>query len=182
MFNQYKACASIARGHTKHTLKLAAIAVLYALSTQSGVSKTSAQTVETIEVRGQINSLLIESDLDLSTSSSPDLRKQLTTLPSINVNGNGRVSGIVQYRGLFSDRVRVTIDDTLIAGAGPNAMDSPLSHVIGNMSQQVTLYHSIAPVSAGPETLGGALDISDIPPKYTSAKSEVRSLPTGGRY
>jgi iron complex outermembrane receptor protein len=169
MFNQYKACASIARGHTKHTLKLAAIAVLYALSTQSGVSKTSAQTVETIEVRGQINSLLIESDLDLSTSSSPDLRKQLTTLPSINVNGNGRVSGIVQYRGLFSDRVRVTIDDTLIAGAGPNAMDSPLSHVIGNMSQQVTLYHSIAPVSAGPETLGGALDISDIPPKYTSA-------------
>jgi len=124
----------------------------------------NASSVETIEVLGQINTLLVESDIELSTTSSPDLRKQLTQFPSLHVNGNGLVTGIVQYRGMYSDRVQVSIDDTLIAGAGPNGMDSPLTHVMGALSQQVTLYQGIAPVSAGAETIGGAVDISEIAP------------------
>lgn len=79
----------------KYTLRAATIAVLSALATQTALSATSVQNVETIEVRGQVNSLLIVSELDLSTTSSPDLRKQLTKLPSININGNGRVSGML---------------------------------------------------------------------------------------
>jgi iron complex outermembrane receptor protein len=151
---------------TKNIIASATLMLLTSLS----VASASPQGVETIKVKGQINSLLFESELDLTASSSPDLRQQLSQLPSVNINGNGRISGIVQYRGLYSDRVRVSIDDVLITGAGPNAMDSPLSHVIGNLLQQVTLYHAIAPVSAGAETLGGAIDISDLAPMLSNAQ------------
>lgn len=132
---------------------------------------SAESNIETIEVIGQINTLLVESDIELTSTSSPDLRKQLTQFPSLHVNGNGLVTGIVQYRGMYSDRVQVTIDDTLIAGAGPNGMDSPLSHVMGSLSQQVTLYQGIAPVSAGAETIGGAVDISETTPNLTSSSA-----------
>ncbi|MGB3724487.1 MAG: TonB-dependent receptor, partial [Glaciecola sp.] len=142
------------------------------LSSQASANASLAATtadIETIEVLGQINSLMIESEIDLTASSSPDLRAQLTQLPSVSINSNGPVTGIVQYRGLYSDRVQVSVDNQLIAGAGPNSMDSPLSHVIGNVSQQVSLYQGIAPVSAGAETIGGAMDISEAMPFYTSS-------------
>ena len=139
--------------------------------------------IETVRVVGQINSLLIESEIDLTSSSSPDLRKQLTQLPSVSVNSNGMVSGIVQYRGMFSDRVQLSIDNTLIAGAGPNYMDSPLSHVIGTQSQQVTVYQGIAPVSAGAETIGGAIDITEsLPLLGHSSEYEISGVLNAGKF
>lgn len=132
-------------------------------------TQTNNTNIEVIQISGQINSLLHESRIDFTSSSAPDIRKQLTQLPGISVNGNGMVSGIVQYRGLFSDRVKVTIDNIDIAGAGPNLMDSPLSHVIGTLSQEVTLYQGIAPVSAGAETIGGAIDITESTPQLSQS-------------
>jgi iron complex outermembrane receptor protein len=151
-------------------IKLSFGLTVFAISSQITLASLNLQSIETIKVKGQINSLLKESEIDLSASSAPDLRSQLSQLPGVNINGNGRVSGIVQYRGLYSDRVQVTIDDMLIAGAGPNAMDSPLSHVIASLSQNITLYHAIAPVTAGAETLGGAIDISDIAPILSNSQ------------
>jgi iron complex outermembrane receptor protein len=117
--------------------------------------------IESIEVIGRVNSFANQSEIQLNHASSPDLRSQLQLLPGVNVNGNGAVSGVVQYRGLFGDRVRVNIDGAEVAGAGPNAMDSPLSHDIGSLYQTVTLHQGIAPVSAGAETLGGAIEINE---------------------
>ncbi|WP_395342859.1 TonB-dependent receptor [Ningiella sp. W23] len=120
-----------------------------------------AEHIENIEVRGRVNSFLNESEIALNQASSPDMRAQLAVLPGVNVNGNGSISGVLQYRGLFGDRVRINIDGNEIAGAGPNAMDSPLSHVIGSMYQEITLHQGIAPVSVGSETLGGAIEIDE---------------------
>lgn len=117
--------------------------------------------IESIEVVGRLNSFANQSDIQLNQASSPDMRSQLQTLPGLNINGNGEVSGILQYRGLFGDRVRVSIDGNEVAGAGPNAMDSPLSHVISTMFQTVTLHQGIAPVSAGAETIGGSVEIDE---------------------
>jgi len=64
-----------------------------------------AKVIERIEIIGQINTGLMESEIALAETSSPDLRSQLSQLPSVSVNGNGLVSGIVQYRGLFGDRI-----------------------------------------------------------------------------
>ena len=136
----------------------------------STIDATSKKAIERIEVVGQINTGLMESEIKLADTSSPDLRSQLSQLPGVSVNGNGLISGIVQYRGLFGDRLKVKIDGVEIAGAGPNAMDSPLSHALGN-SQIVTLYQGIAPVSVGFETLGGAIEIEDAKPVFAESSA-----------
>ena len=129
---------------------------------------TPDASLERIEVKGQINNGLLESNIRLADASSPDLRAQLSQIPGISVNGNGLVSGVVQYRGLFGDRLLVKVDGTRIAGAGPNAMDSPLSHAMGNR-QEVILYQGIAPVAIGYETLAGAIEIKDAAPTFANS-------------
>ncbi|WP_412972593.1 TonB-dependent receptor [Glaciecola sp. MF2-115] len=148
-------------GH--HTPSAVSLAIYIALGAIIPSAVADESHIERIEVLGQINSGLLESKIDFEDSSSPDLRAQLSQLPGVSVNGNGLVSGIVQYRGLFGDRVKVKVDDIDIAGAGPNAMDSPLSHVLGTQ-QEVILYQGVAPVSVGAESLGGALVIRNNKP------------------
>jgi iron complex outermembrane receptor protein len=130
--------------------------------------------IERIEIIGQINTGLMQSQIALADTSSPDLRSQLSQLPGVSVNGNGLVSGIVQYRGLFGDRLKVKIDGIEIAGAGPNAMDSPLSHALGNR-HEIVLYQGIAPVSVGYETLAGAIEIKDVKPLLGDTKAFAAS-------
>lgn len=134
-------------------------AVCSALCISAHAEETKA--IESIEVVGRINTFVSASEIKMNQSSSPDMRAQLQTLPGLHVNGNGNISGVLQYRGLFGDRLRVNIDGGEIAGAGPNAMDSPLSHVIGSLYQNVTLHQGIAPVSVGAETIGGAIEIDE---------------------
>lgn len=137
------------------------ISVALLMATSYDAFSESIETIENIEVVGRLNSFASQSEIQLNQASSPDMRSQLQTLPGLNVNGNGMVSGILQYRGLFGDRIHINIDGNEVAGAGPNAMDSPLSHVIGSLYQTVTLHRGIAPVSVGAESLGGAVEIEE---------------------
>lgn len=92
-------------------------------------------------------------------TTEPDLANWLTSVPGANVNANGPVTGIAQYRGLYGDRLSATINGHTIIGAGPNAMDTPLSYSTPLIVDSMTVYRGIAPVSAGINTLGGAIDI-----------------------
>jgi iron complex outermembrane receptor protein len=143
---------------------LIASALLLSFSASNFANETNE--IERLEVVGQINTGLMESEIALANTSAPDLRSQLSQLPGVSVNGNGLLSGIIQYRGLFGDRLKVKIDGVEIAGAGPNAMDSPLSHALGNR-QDLVLYQGIAPVSVGYETLAGAIVIKDASPTFS---------------
>lgn len=149
------------------------LAVAGTLISASAHANTTA--LETITVTGQHHPLLVETTLDPIQSSAPDMRDQLAQLPGLSINGNGAVSGIIQYRGMFSDRVNVQIDGSVITAAGPNGMDSPLSHVIGSIGQEVTLYRGITPVSVGAETIGGAVAISHIAPELTDSEQRTFS-------
>ena len=88
-----------------------------------------------------------------------DLANWLASVPGANINSNGPITGIAQYRGLFGDRVATSLDGHPIVGAGPNAMDTPLSYSTPLIVDSMTVYRGIAPVSAGMNTLGGAIDI-----------------------
>ena len=88
-----------------------------------------------------------------------DLANWLASVPGANINSNGPITGIAQYRGLFGDRVATSLDGHPIIGAGPNAMDTPLSYSTPLIVDSMTVYRGIAPVSAGMNTLGGAIDI-----------------------
>ncbi len=89
--------------------------------------------------------------------SSPDSGEMIKQLPGANINRNGPLTSIVQYRGLFGDRVNLLIDGVKVGQAGPNRMDSPLSYLPAALVQDITLYRGIAPVSTGIETLGGTI-------------------------
>lgn len=91
------------------------------------------------------------------TLASPDAGEMVKRLPGANINSNGPLTSIAQYRGLFSDRVNVLIDGVRLNQAGPNRMDSPLSYLPSSRVADVAIFRGIAPVSSGIETIGGTI-------------------------
>jgi len=85
-----------------------------------------------------------------------DAAALLKRVPGANVNSNGPLSGIAQYRGLFGDRVNVNSDGATYKSACANAMDAPLSHVPTSLTETMSIKRGIASVSSGIETLGGS--------------------------
>ncbi len=92
-------------------------------------------------------------------TSVPDLADWLTSVPGANINSNGPITGIAQYRGLYGDRVAASLDGHPVIGAGPNSMDTPLSYSTPLIVDSMTVYRGIAPVSAGIHTIGGAVEV-----------------------
>ncbi|WP_293747648.1 TonB-dependent receptor [uncultured Paraglaciecola sp.] len=146
-----------------HKYKISAAYVMAVIGTMSTVTFTtqakSTDNLETIEVIGHQENSTMKLDVQGLNDNSADYRDSLQRLPGININGNGPVTGIPQYRGLFGDRLSINIDGAPIDGAGPNAMDSPLSHMVSKPTSKLIFYRGIAPVTAGVETLGGAVKI-----------------------
>lgn len=84
-----------------------------------------------------------------------DTATVLKEIPGANVNSNGPITGIAQYRGMYGDRVAVSIDHMSVVSGGPNAMDTPLSYVSPMITQAVSVERGIPSVSAAPESIGG---------------------------
>jgi iron complex outermembrane receptor protein len=87
-----------------------------------------------------------------------DTAAALKDLPGSDVNVNGRITGIAQYRGMYGDRVAVTIDGIGMIGGGPNAMDTPLSYVSPMITEDLVLERGIPGVGSAPESVGGHID------------------------
>lgn len=84
-----------------------------------------------------------------------DTAVALKDMPGANVNSNGLITGVAQYRGMYGDRVAVTIDNHAIVTGGPNAMDAPLSYVSPMITEALVVERGIASVSSSPESIGG---------------------------
>ncbi len=84
-----------------------------------------------------------------------DTAQMLRKMPGANINKNGELTGIAQYRGMFGDRISVAVDGAQISGAGPNAMDAPLSYAPVALLESLTINRGIAPVSSAQESIGG---------------------------
>ena len=87
-----------------------------------------------------------------------DAAQLLKKAPGANVNGNGPLTGIPQYRGMFGDRIKVTVNGSTLSSGGPNWMDPPLSYAPAAQLESLEVTRGIAPVSAGQETIGGAIN------------------------
>ncbi len=90
-----------------------------------------------------------------STEDAVDSAALLKQLPGANLNANGMIAGIAQYRGLYGDRVAVSIDGLRTTTGGPNAMDAPLSYASPLLLDELKLERGIASVSSAVESLGG---------------------------
>jgi len=84
-----------------------------------------------------------------------DTAALLKRVPGANINSNGILSGIAQYRGLYGDRVSVHIDHSPSLTGGPNAMDTPLSYTPPMLLKSLEVHRGIVPVSIAQESIGG---------------------------
>ncbi|RLL54746.1 TonB-dependent receptor [Mariprofundus sp. EBB-1] len=96
-----------------------------------------------------------------------DAADTLKSVPGANVNKNGPLTGIAQYRGMFGSRINTQLDGLNVAPAGPNWMDPPLSHLPTSQMESITVIRGISPVSAGAESIGGSINAKTAKQPYS---------------
>ncbi len=107
----------------------------------------------------------------------------LRRIPGANVNFNGTLAGIAQYRGLFGSRVNVLVDGMAIGNACSNNMDAPLHYLPRTSLENIEVIRGIAPVSSGIETIGGTVVADSVTPAFgESEKTEIHgTVSLGGQ-
>ena len=149
-------------GCTKMQISKISQALAVVLSVAATTAFAEDITKSSIEVITIEAPKLAQSDTALAEGNlvMPDVADWLKTVPGANINKNGPITGIAQYRGMFGERVAKNIGGQHIVSAGPNAMDAPLTYINPIMVKSVAVYRGIAPVSAGIDTLGGAIKVN----------------------
>ena len=117
---------------------------------------TQAETLEEIVVSATHDSRTI--DVIETLSVSPDVTQLLREAPGANVNSNGPITSIPQYRGMYGPRIAVSLNGSMLAPAGPNWMDPPLSYAMTAQLESLQVYRGITPVSVAQESIGGVVD------------------------
>lgn len=86
----------------------------------------------------------------------PDLTYLLSRTPGGARIANGALSGQVQYRGLFGERLNLRVDGQRLASGGPNLMDPVFHYAPTPLIASVIVDRGVSPVSSGPGLGGGA--------------------------
>lgn len=111
-----------------------------------------APLTDTIIVTGQRLSAADPATIDPINghATAPDAAALVARLPGAALINNGAISGQVQFRGLFSDRLAIRVGGQFFQTGGPNAMDPPLHYAPSILLDRVSLSRGAAQVSAGP--------------------------------
>jgi len=110
-----------------------------------------------------------------------DTATVLKDIPGANVNANGPITGIAQYRGMYGDRISVVIDHLGVVSGGPNAMDAPLSYVSPMITEELSVIRGIPGVSLAPESIGGHVSTTLSRGEFSKAGSALSGF-VGSRY
>lgn len=87
----------------------------------------------------------------------PDGAAVAARLPGAALIGNGAISGQLQQRGLFGERILIRIDDQRFATGGPNAMDPAFHYAPALLIDHIASARGASPVRDGPG-FGGAVN------------------------
>jgi iron complex outermembrane recepter protein len=112
-------------------------------------------SLEEVVVVGERDKRIFE--LAQGINVEPDSAALLRKVVGANVVSNGPLTGIAQYRGMSRFRVSTQINGATISAGGPNWMDPPLSYAPAAHLETIEVYRGISSVSAGMETIGGAI-------------------------
>lgn len=139
---------------------------------ESGITDTGTEIEEIVVVGEAVTEVNAFSSFPHKFPSAViDSAELLKTLPGANVNSNGPVTGIAQYRGLYGDRVPVLMDKQSMLTGGPNSMDSPLSYAPPLLLESLSIIRGIAPVSSSQESIGGQMIASLDRGQFTDSTS-----------
>lgn len=90
-----------------------------------------------------------------AAAAASDTAGLVARLPGAALIDNGGLSGQVQYRGLFGERVLTRVNGQRFHGGGPNAMDPPLHYAPMPLVASVKVDRGVSPVRNGPALAGG---------------------------
>ncbi|MDB2386855.1 TonB-dependent receptor [Shewanella sp.] len=127
---------------------------------------------EVIEVNGQHQGSYTAISPE-AVSPQADISGLLQHLPGASVNGNGPLTGIAQYRGLYGDRVNTQVNGMTLSSAGPNAMDTPLSYASLILTERLEMTRGIAPVSTGVNTIGGSVQVIESQASFAEISGKI---------
>ncbi len=142
------------------SIAIATYSAVLQAETLAGDKKSGDNLIEEIVVHGDKSVPFKSFVISPKVINQPDTGAAMKALPGANLNSNGPVTGIVQYRGLFGDRVAVTMENEAVLGGGPNAMDTPLSYAPALLLKELKLSRGIASVSKSQESIGGHVSAS----------------------
>lgn len=151
----------------KFTKLVLGLALIHALMASTVSLAQDAQNIREIVVIGVQDTHTVVTDDTLVAPA--DTAQMLRMMPGANINKNGELTGIAQYRGMYGDRIQVSVDGAQVSGAGPNSMDAPLSYAPVALLQSLTINRGIAPVSAGQETIGGYVQAQTYSGDFTNS-------------
>ncbi len=98
-----------------------------------------------------------------------DTAALLDSAPGAAVVRNGQQTGIVQLRGLFGDRINVSVDGMHITPACANHMDPPLHYITAQSLAELQVIAGITPVSQGGDSIGGTVIAKSAAPRFGDA-------------
>ena len=130
--------------------------ILFCLIFSASLTQANQKSsLEEITIQAFPLSNEIRTDLSNNPTPSADSAEVLKRMPGANANGNGPITGIAQYRGMFGDRISVKLDSAPTLTGGPNAMDTPLSYAPSGLLSDLVIFRGITPVSQAQESIGG---------------------------
>lgn len=139
----------------------------------------SAQ-IEEVVVLGKQDSRHYE--LAQTLDVAPDTASILKKVVGANVVSNGPLTGIAQYRGMSRFRVSTQINGSIISAGGPNWMDPPLSYAPVAHLESIEVLRGITSVSAGAETIGGAIRASTWQGEFSDRGPRISGRLRGGTH
>ncbi len=107
------------------------------------------------------------------SSGLKDTASLLKRVPGANVNRNGPLTGIASYRGMFGNRINISIDGANMKEVGPNSMDPPLSHIPAPLTGKLTVHRGISPVSSGIESFGGSMHAESKKGRFAAEDEDI---------
>ncbi|MEG8220135.1 TonB-dependent receptor [Sphingomonas sp. HH69] len=135
---------------------LLSLAVALTAATPAFAAEGDEQSADTIVVtapRLTATDAATEADEELSTG--PDGAAFIARQPGAAVVANGALSGQVQMRGLFGERILLRINGQRFATGGPNAMDPAMHYAPMMLIDRIEIARGISPVRDGPGLGGG---------------------------
>lgn len=99
-------------------------------------------------------------EIKISPDTAPLQGGDITYLTARTPGGariaNGELSGQMQYRGLFGERLNLRVDGQNFASGGPNLMDPVFHYAPAPLISAVVIDRGVSPVSQGPGLGGGS--------------------------
>lgn len=111
-----------------------------------------------------------------------DTAALLRELPGVSAFDAGGVASLPTIRGLEADRIAILVDGIKIDDVCPNKMAPPLSFTDPQTIASITALTGVTPISLGGDTIGGAISVETLGPRFAASDGKLLTGRTSAFY